>query len=392
PLVSVLHNFSPSRENAVTDPFSVVSLPAATKDGLSLGLGDGGVGLGPKRIADPANAPEQRIPRNATALFNLGYPEFQVMFHDGRLETQEDAPQGLRTPIGASLLTEGLSPLATQTMFPVLSADEMAGHYSENEIAQAVRRGLLSGDGGAWSLLSERIAAIPEYGEHFSAAFGDDEVDFTRVARALASFIAFEWRADDSPFDRNICSGEPLEPKAADGMALFYGKAGCVACHSGRFQTDHGFHAIAMPQIGPGKAARFESHSRDTGRMRVTGRAEDAYRFRTPSLRNVALSAPYGHAGAYATLEAAVRHHLDPVNSLLSYDRSQVVMPAFGSTDFAVLDDPEELARIAEANELAPRELGEAEIDALVAFLEALTDDVARLGAPEAVPSGLKMK
>ena len=49
------------------------------------------------------------------------------------------------------------------------------------------------------------------------------------------------------------------------------------------------FHAIALPQIGPGKAERFEQHQRDEGRMRVTGVSQDAYAFRTPSLRNVTI-------------------------------------------------------------------------------------------------------
>ena len=62
----------------------------ATSDGLSLGLGEGGLGLGPKRLADPENTPEQRIPRNSPALFNLGSPEFTVLFHDGRIETTQD--------------------------------------------------------------------------------------------------------------------------------------------------------------------------------------------------------------------------------------------------------------------------------------------------------------
>ena len=58
-----------------------------TSDGLSLGIGDGGIGLGTARVADPENMPEQRIPRNAPGLFNLGAQEFTVMFHDGRVES-----------------------------------------------------------------------------------------------------------------------------------------------------------------------------------------------------------------------------------------------------------------------------------------------------------------
>ena len=187
--------------------------------------------------------------------------------------------------------------------------------------------------------------------------------------------------------------GTPLTAEATRGMDLFYGKAGCGSCHSGWFQSDHDFHAIAMPQIGPGKAARFEDHARDEGRMRVTGRAEDAYKFRTPSLRNVAQTGPYGHAGAYADLEAAVRHHLDPVAKLQSYDPAQAVLAVLpGAQDLRVVSDPAELARIAAANELTPTSLSDAEVQDILSFLHSLTDETwrqGRLGVPETVPSGL---
>ncbi len=362
-----------------------------TSDGLSLGLGDGASGLGPERRADPANLPERRVPRNAPALFNLGYAEFDTFFHDGRLEADPARPSGIRTPLGEDMARGFASALSAQAMFPVLAPDEMAGHYGESEVSRLVRQGLLAHKGGAWDAIAARVAAIPAYAQ----ALGEP-VRFTAIADALAAFVAFEWRADDSPFDRHLRGEAPLTGPAAEGMALFYGRAGCSACHAGAFQTDHGFHAIAMPQIGPGKGERFETHARDEGRMRVTGAPSDAYRFRTPSLRGVALSAPYGHSGAYATLEGVVRHHLDPVGALRAYDPSQAVLPELpGAEDFRVTDDPAELDAIAAANELEPMALGDAEVAALLAFLDALTDETAasgRLGVPDAVPSGLPVE
>ncbi len=368
----------------------------ATADGLSLGLGDGGIGLGPERRVDPQNMPEQRIPRNSPALFNLGAAEFTVMFHDGRLEADSARPNGIRTPLGDAMADGFGSVLSAQAMFPVLSADEMAGHYSENGISQSVRLGHLSLDGGAWEQITARVADVPEYRARFEAIFGADHaVGFTDISDVLADFIAVEWRADDSPFDRHLRGEAPLPAPAQRGMDLFYGEAGCAGCHSGQFQTDHGFHAIAMPQIGPGKAARFEDHALDVGRMRVTGDPNDAYAFRTPSLRNVARTDPYGHSGAYSTLEAVIRHHLDPVSSLLSYDRSQVVLPDLAeANDWRVMDDPERLAEIAAANALAPMTLSDAQINDLIAFLHALTDETSllgRYGIPDTVPSGLRV-
>ena len=365
-----------------------------TSDGVSLGLGDGGTGLGPARRIDAKNPPEQRIPRNSPALFNLGAPEFTVMFHDGRLEADPDEPNGIRTPLGEDM-TQGFdSVLSAQTMFPVLSGDEMAGHYSENDVSRAVRQGLLSQPGGAWEIIAARVAAVPEYRARFDAVIGaDTPIKFTDIANTMGAFIAFEWRADNSPFDQYLRDGTPLPDTAMAGMELFYGTAGCASCHSGQFQTDHRFHAIAMPQIGPGKAARFESHHRDTGRMRVTGDPADAYAFRTPSLRNVAMTAPYGHAGAYATLEAVIRHHMNPVQSLETYSLRHAALPEFpGSPDLVLMEDPAELAAIGAANELEPFDLTDAEIAALQAFLHELTDplaDAGRLGVPDAVPSGL---
>ena len=360
-----------------------------TSDGLSLGLGDGAAGLGPDRRADAANLPERRLPRNAPALFNLGFAEFDTFFHDGRLEADPSRPSGIRTPLGQDMVEGFASALSAQAMFPVLSPDEMAGHYGESEVSRLVRQGMLAHDGGAWDAIAGRVGAIPAYAETLG-----EPVRFTAIADALAAFIAHEWRADGSPFDRHLRGEVPLTGGAAEGMRLFYGRAGCSACHGGAFQTDHGFHAIAMPQIGPGKAERFESHARDEGRARVTGDPADAYRFRTPSLRQVAQTAPYGHSGAYATLEGVVRHHLDPVGALRAYDRAQAVLPDLpGAEAWRALDDPAERDAIAAANELAPSPLTDAEVSALLAFLDALTDrTTGPMGVPDAVPSGLPVE
>ncbi|MBJ6371313.1 c-type cytochrome [Sedimentitalea sp. CAU 1593] len=362
-----------------------------TSDGLSLGLGDGGTGLGPGRRIDPENPPEQRIPRNSPAMFNLGAEEFIRFFHDGRLESDPSRASGLRTPLGADMEQGFASALAAQAMFPVLSPDEMAGHYSENDVAQAVRQGRLTGPGGAWSILTDRVAAIPEYRARFTDVIGSRPIAFADIANVIAAFVAFEWRADDSPFDAFLRGEAGLPVPAMRGLRLFYGAAGCATCHSGQFQTDHDFHAIAMPQLGPGKAARFESHARDVGRMRVTGDPTDAYRFRTPSLRNVVHTAPYGHSGAFATLEAVLRHHFDPVASLMGFDPAQAVLPVGDLAGDAAQPTPDR-AEIAAANTLAPSRLTEAELADLIAFLDALTDPrslAGRLGIPATVPSGL---
>ncbi|MEM9580750.1 MAG: cytochrome c peroxidase [Pseudomonadota bacterium] len=367
-----------------------------TADGVSLSIGDGGIGLGLERQADPANPPLKRIPRNAPALFNLGAREFTVMFHDGRLEAAPNHPRGLRSPLDADMPEGFANVLSAQTMFPVLSRDEMAGSYDENEIGRAVRQGKISGPGGAWDLLAQRVRAIPDYSRQFAQAYEHidqpQDIGFTDISNAIAAFMAFEWRSDTSPFDAYLRGQGTLAPQADQGRTLFYGKAACSSCHSGKFQTDHRFHAMAAPQIGPGKAADFETHARDEGRFRVTGKASDRFAFRTPSLRNVALTSPYGHAGSHASLTGFVTDHADPVRAWSRYDSAQAILAPLDVDDFRILNDTAEARAITSAVTTPPVQLDQSEVAALAAFLDSLTDPVAmtgRLGVPKSVPSGL---
>ena len=216
------------------------------------------------------------------------------------------------------------------------------------------------------------------------------------AANAIAAFEASSWPADRNRFDEYLL-GDPqaLSSRERNGMELFYGKAKCVSCHSGSLYSDFDFHAIAMPQVGPGKGVGAGGHE-DFGREGVTGKKSDRYKFRTPTLRNVALTAPYGHSGAYDTLEEIVRHHIDPEGSLRNYNRANFVVPYrtdLDAIDFLVMDQPPVVDKIAKANELKKnRRIKEGEIRDLVAFLNALTDmdsvDL-RHDIPSSVPSGL---
>jgi len=367
-----------------------------TGDGLSLSLGDGGKGLGLKRVVDSQNLPEQRVPRNAQPLFNLGAKQIRALFHDGRVEVDAARASGLRTPLEDEMIGGFASIISAQTMFPVLSSDEMAGHYSENNISQAVRRGTLTGKNGAWDLIAQRVAKVPQYANDFVAVYPHinrpDDIAFTDVSNAIAVFMELEWRSDTAPFDAVLRGQGSLSTDAGKGMELFYGAAGCASCHSGALLTDHGFHAMGQPQLGPGKGARFESHARDEGRFRVTGVEADKYAFRTPSLRNVVLTGPWGHAGAYSDLTAFVAGHVDPRAALAAFDRSGAILTEFDAADWRIMDDPAEVAAIANAVKIDPVLLTAQEVAEVVAFLGTLTDTVAqtgRLGVPKSVPSGL---
>ena len=369
----------------------------ASGDGLSLGLGEGGIGLGTKRIAGKGESKvKRRVPRNASALFNVGAKEFTHFFHDGRVSVDDIFPSGFNTP-AEEFLPKGLnSLLAAQAMFPVTSPVEMAGERNENQIAGATRRR----PDYVWAILEKRLRGISDYTPLFQAAYPEikesADIAMVHVANALADFMAFEWRADKSPFDAFIKGDKTaLTKKQKTGLALFYGKAECSTCHSGALQTDHGFHALMLPNFGPGRTRRFEFIARDRGRINETDRLEDSYRFRTPSLRNVTATAPYGHNGAYRTLEGIVKLHLSPRKSFENYDRTQLVMVKddyLSKTDFIINQDKREMARMQRYLDIDLPELSDVEVSELIAFLGSLTDDASlygKLGAPKTVPSGI---
>lgn len=367
-----------------------------TSDGQSLALGEGATGLGPERKADPANMPEQRIPRNSPALWNLGAHEFVRLFHDGRLEKDESRPSGLRTPLEDEMVQGFSSILSAQNMFPVLSADEMAGHYDENEISTAVRQGVITAPGGAWDRIAARVGAIPEYRAMFDEVAPETkgrDLRFSDVSNAIADFVAFEFRADDTPFDAYLRGQGNLPSEAMAGLDLFYGPAGCSDCHSGKFQTNHDFHAMGTPQLGPGKGERFERHQQDIGRMRVTNNPDDRYAFRTPSLRNITLTAPYGHAGGHVDLKGFLKHHIDPRQGLAVYQPQAVLSPFEGAKpDWAVFEKGQEFSEIAAAVTRPPVSLTDDQLSQIEAFLKSLESPTAmtgRLGVPDKVPSGL---
>lgn len=370
-----------------------------TSDGVSLDIGEGGIGLGPDRHPGPTDIPEQRIERNAPALFNLGAKAFTIMFHDGRIEADPTRPSGLRTPMEDEMVRGFASVLSAQAMFPVLAQDEMAGNAAENDISKLVREGRITGPGGAWEAIAARVAAIPAYKAKFEQVYpgirNGAPIAFTDISNAIAAFVAFEWRSDTSPFDAYLRHQGDLPAEAKAGLDLFYGRAGCSACHSGPFLTDNKFHAMGEPQLGPGKAERFETHSRDIGRMRVSNRPEDAYAFRTPSLRNVTATGPWGHAGAFSDLTAFLRHHTRPEQGMAGYDPAQAVLVPFQprKADWAIRDQPAEAGAIAAAAvRTAVPAPDDARIAAIIAFLGALRDQGAidgRLGVPDSVPSGL---
>jgi cytochrome c peroxidase len=384
-------------------------------DNLSLPFGTGAKGLGTAR---KIGVGRELVPRNAPEIFNRGAEQWSTMFWDGRVSEAFDY---FTSPAG-DLLPAGLeNPLAVQAMFPPTSRDEMRGRSGDlcrekedppqvqtvfsisapaeeeglevdmapeiNEIALVDDKDL----NGIWTSLMVRLLAHPEYREMFAAAYPQlprEELGFEHAANAIAAYEIAAFSFADSPWDRYLAGeSDALSDEEKAGALLFYGEAGCGSCHSGTLQTDQKFHNIGAPQFGPGK----DETGLDYGRYLVTGEPGDKFAFRTPPLRNVALTGPWLHNGAYTSLEDVVRHHLNVSESLGGYSGDhlpqdlQTTMRHEGAVIAEVMGTLDPLLR-------TPRELSEEQIDQLLAFLHAQTSpsavDLAHL-VPESVPSGL---
>lgn len=389
-----------------------------TSDALALSIGTGGTGIGVERQIG-----EKRsfVPRNAQELFNRGLPFWETMFWDARVAgTPKD---GYVTPAG-DYLPQGLeSVLAAQAMFPVLFRDEMRGGFydiagyqiqpgevldDENYTPQPAGWHDVDVLGGPnelavypdspdqfpaiWDAIMDRLLAFPAYQELFQAAYPDTppmELGFEHAANALAAFQATSFSLVDSPWDRYLAGDSgALSTAAKQGALLFYGDAGCSACHSGALLTDQGFHNIGAPQFGPG---RDEFAPLDYGRYHATGLEADKFAFRTPTLRNVAVTGPWLHNGAYDSLADVILHHADPASALRGYDGGRLPEALRDSLQNSPATNEQILASLdpllADGSSLSS-----GEIQQIIAFLESLTDPAIRgLEAltPDVVPSGL---
>jgi cytochrome c peroxidase len=165
-------------------------------------------------------------------------------------------------------------------------------------------------------LLGARLQAIPEYDRWFQAVFGESPT-LKNTVRAIAAFER-TLITPHGPFDAYARGNkDALSISEKRGLILFIGKAACVQCHNGPTFTDSRFHRLGMPRRAPGPE--------DVGRYAVSGHDQDRGAFRTPTLRNVSLRAPYMHDGAFTTLEEVVDFYdrggdVDPQKSPLIFE------------------------------------------------------------------------
>jgi cytochrome c peroxidase len=283
-------------------------------------------GFAQNELRTPVGIEGKSVRRNAPTIYNVAY--LTQVFHDGREFSLENQVWG-----------------------PLLAANEM-GNLSIG-------------------MVIEQIHSLADYDELFHRAFGRAP-DMQTIGMALASYER-TLVSGDSPFDRWYFDKDKtaLGDSAQRGCDLFRGKARCVACHTVAqdfaLLTDNDFHntgvgyfatmrpadAELVVLLAPGRPEHIKTDlpqttgtdkPRDLGRYEVTNLPADRWRYRTPTLRNIALTAPYMHDGSLPSLR----------DVLLFYNQ--------GGVPNEVLDPL-----------ISPLGLSDAEIDDLLTFLQSLT-------------------
>ncbi|MBP9682700.1 MAG: hypothetical protein KBD76_14955 [Bacteriovorax sp.] len=248
--------------------------------------------------------------RNSSSLYNIGKNNF--MFWDGRVflnpatrifTTPEDSLNGA-TPSAFKITQVLKSALSAQAIFPLLSQAEMRGRTGENEIADA------STNLQAWERLVERITKEGDsllYKDLFQRAYGvhEKEINIGHVGEAIGSFISKEFQSAGSPFHRYL-NGENAAMSADQkkGLAIFIGKGKCISCHSSNLLgNDNFFASVGIPTYGSKPAMP------DRGRGDVTKVEQRNFFFKTPSLINISLTAPYMHNGIFKSIREVIIHY-----------------------------------------------------------------------------------
>jgi cytochrome c peroxidase len=245
---------------------------------------------------------KRRGRRNTPSLLNVAY--YQTFYWDGRASSLEE-----------------------QVLKALANPEEMAGSPP-----RAVKT----------------IGSIEGYRPLFNAAFGSEEVTAERLAKAIASFER-TLVTGTSTFDRFLQGTAELTDEQKKGMELFLRRADCVGCHRGPFFTNEEF-----------KPGGIYIHP-DWGRHNWTKQEYDRGKFRVPSLRNVALTAPYFHNGSEPSLEQAAffRSHGKTRKELEKLGYNQYVLAHHFSDD---------------------------EIKQMTAFMQSLTGDLPKVEAPPELP------
>jgi cytochrome c peroxidase len=320
----------------------------AYADGRDLSRGTGSVGLGPGR-SDVSKGQIPVAKRNSPTILNVAFNGLDDNRRRRRgFEGSLDSVDQTRAPM---FWDSRMRSLEAQALEPIKALEEMRGHaYPEAAAVDTV---------------VARLRQVPEYVALFKDAFGADAaVDAPRLGAAIAAFER-SLVAMNSPFDRFRAGDfDALTAQQRRGLETFE-EVGCDRCHDGVMFSDFDHHAegvrdhplLAQPDAGAGR-----------------------FRFRTPSLRNVALTAPYMHNGMLPTLRDVLRF----------YDNGRSENPNVSNDRDRRRDDDNDnnTARVSGQFRRVDS-MSDGEIEDIIAFLNALTDADFDRTVPARVPSGL---
>lgn len=269
--------------------------------------------------------------------------------------------------------------LEQQAGLPITSRDEMAGDAYGPSPTQAEIQ----------DSVTQRIRDIPEYVERFKQAFAGevetaDDIELDHITRAVAAFER-EIITPGSRYDRFVAGDfDVFNEQEKEGFRLFFGKGLCGDCHFGPMLSDFTFRVIGVgdeyDSIIPGFGGK-NGEGGDFGRFHADEQefADQKFAFRTPTIRNVELTAPYFHSGNDGTLLEVMEFYNR--GGLGAEDFSDAELEAEGATR-----DPS----------IVPLGMTDEEMDAVIAFMKTTTAPVQQgplgidlTGVPERVPSGL---
>lgn len=292
-------------------------------DGLDLSIGVNGQGLGTgRRFLSPNNIPFAK--RNALSIINTA---FNGMLTDGSCDAAS----------AAMFFDNRTRSLELQSLEPMKTTEEMRG---TKIAATAILDTVVS-----------RLKSNPQYAQFFRDAFGaTDAVTVQNVGKAIASYER-SIVSNHSPYDEYLRGNKTaLTATQVKGMNAFAAN-GCIKCHSGPMFSDYQLHVLSVP---------------DNAKLPTDAGANGSYAFRTPSLRNLLLTAPYMHSGVFNSLDAVMNFY-----EQVGDHRSQNAHVGNNSLDANL------------------QRTGRDDKDAIIQFLAALNDAGFDKTAPLAVPSGL---
>ena len=292
--------------------------PQPSYDFKSNPLTEEGFALGKKLFYDPRLSKDNSISCGTCHQQFAAFSTFDHPLSHGfnNQQTLRNAPAIQNLAWQTNFMADGgITHLDLQPLAPITAENEMA-ETLENIIA--------------------KIKADKEYAKLFLAAYGDATINTQRIGKALSQFMLL-MISSNSKYDKVMQGTDSFSLPEKLGYDIFQQK--CASCHPAPLFTDNQYRNVGLPQ---------DEVLKDLGRMRITNQSADSLKFKVPSLRNIALTAPYGHDGRFFSLANVFEHY-----------RKQMVL---GPTTDAQL-----------SNRLA---LSNFEIGQLKAFLNCLTDTV----------------